>query len=85
MKNLWDKIKPLNYIKNPIGSLKLEISFWINGLIILSYFSGSVETIKIITNIDVFVFPFWVVVILAIVCWLRISTLVSKHLKEKDI
>ena len=84
MKNLWNKIKPLDYKKNPIGSLKLEISFWINGLILLSYFSGSVETIKIVANIDVSVFPFWVIIILGIIGWSRISTLITRHLK-KDI
>lgn len=85
MKNLWNKIKPLDYKKNPIGSLKLEISFWINGLIVLSYLSGSVETVKIVTNIDVFVFPFWVIIVLGIIGWYRISILITRHLKEKDI
>lgn len=83
-RTIWDKIKPLDYKKNPIGSLKVEIYFWIALISLISYISGSKETFNMIFNIDLFNLPFWLVIILGIIIWSRISILITKYLKEKD-
>lgn len=81
---IWNKIKPLDYKENPIGSLKLEIYFWIALISLISYISGSAETFSMIFNLGLVYIPFWLVIIFGIIVWVRISILITKHLKIKD-
>ena len=80
---IWDKMKPLDYKENPIGSLKLEIYFWIALISLISYISGSAETFNMIFNVSLFHISYWLIIILRIVSWSRISILITRHLKEK--
>lgn len=81
---IWNKIKPLDYKENPIGSLKLEIYFWIALISLISYISGSAETFNMVFNLGLVYIPFWLVIIFGIITWMRISILITKHLKIKD-
>ena len=67
LRTIWDKIKPLDYKKNPIGSLKLEIYFWVALISLISYISGSTETFNMIFNIGLFHLPFWLIIIFGII------------------
>ena len=47
LKLLWNKIKPLDYSKNPIGSLKLEVLFWLSLIYLSTTFTTLFEIIFI--------------------------------------
>jgi hypothetical protein len=83
-KIIWNKINPLDYKENPIGSLKLEIYFWVALISLISYISGSVETFNMIFNLGLVYIPFWLVIIFGIITWMRISILITRYLKIKD-
>ena len=63
-------INPLDYVKNPIGALKTEMSFWIFGLITIAPW------------VTYFISPF-LMVFFGLMGWLRLSYLISHHLEEK--
>lgn len=85
LKIFWDKIKPLDYKKNPIGSLKLELYFWIVLISFLSYISGSAEIFNIIYGKEyIFHIKYWIVIIISVISWMRLAIMISRHLKEKN-
>lgn len=82
---IWDKIKPLDYKKNPIGSLKLEIYFWIAFISFLSYISGSAEIFNMVYGKDyIFHIKYLVVIIISVLSWMRLATMISRYLKDKN-
>lgn len=69
LKLLLNKIKPLDYSKNPIGSLKLEVLFWLS----LIYLSTTLFEIIFIFGYTNFYISNWTCIILVFIAWYRIA------------
>lgn len=83
LKNFLNKIKPLNYEDNPIGSLKLELFFWMLIGVTVSYISGNfIGLIRILEGVNYFSM-YYVFVIIMIIGWCRLSIKISRYLKVK--
>lgn len=83
-RTFWDKIKPLEYEVNPIGSFKVELMFWIAFMSLLNYISGSTLILKQHHD-NIYHIPYFVCFFISLIMWARLSTLVSIYFKEKRV
>ena len=72
LKLLWNKIKPLDYSKNPIGSLKLEVLFWLSLIYLSTTFTTLFEIIFIFGYTNFYISN-WTCIILVFIAWYRIA------------
>ena len=82
LKMIWNKIKPLDYQKNPIGALKLEIFFWMCLIYIAATYTALFEALYVLELVNYY-FPNWIIILLVIISWCRIAIKLNMFI-EKD-
>jgi hypothetical protein len=81
---LWNKINPLDYEKNPIGALKLEIFFWLSLIYITSTYTTLFEALYVLEFANYYI-PNWIIILLVIISWCRIAIKLNVFIeKDKD-
>ena len=76
-----------NFKKEPnkIGRFKVEVSFWLFSISLISGISGSSETFsKIYPTSDIYVIPQYIMFLYTLIAMFRIFYLISKYFKPKN-
>lgn len=81
LKEIWYKINPLDYQKNPIGALKLEIFFWLSLIYITATYTALFEALYVLELVNHY-FPNWIIILLVIISWCRIAIKLNMFIEK---
>ncbi len=78
-------MKLLDYEQNPIGALKTELMFHMLFIFIISYVSSGFTLLNKLVpdSYWYFQYSYWIIFIIVLCSWCRLSVLISRHLTER--